>query len=145
MSGTYSFKDVTATIVGPGGSFNLGDGAAAAEEGITINRPDDVNTMLMGADGAAMHSLHAGKPGQITVRLLKTSPVNAQLSAMYALQTASSALHGNNVITIRNAATGDVITCQQCAFKRFPDINYAKDGGMNEWVWDSGRVDTQLG
>jgi hypothetical protein len=142
---TYSFKDVVATISGPGGSFNLGDESGAAEEGITVNRPDDVNTMMMGADGSVMHSLHAGKPGLITARLLKTSPVNAQLAQMYALQTASSSLHGQNVITIRNAATGDVITAQQCAFKRFPDITYAKDGNANEWTWDSGRVDGLLG
>jgi hypothetical protein len=142
---SYSFKDVVATITGAGGSFNLGDGSAAAEEGITISRTDDVNTMMVGADGKVMHSLHAGKPGQVTVRLLKTSPVNEQLSQMYALQTASSALHGNNIITLRNTATGDVVTCQQCAFKRFPDLSYAKDGGMNEWVWDAGIVDSLLG
>ena len=138
---TYSFLDVTASITGPGGSFNLGFGAGAAEEGITITRPDDKNTMLIGADGTPMHSLHAGKPGMVSVRLLKTSPVNGQLSQMYALQTSSSTLHGQNVITVRNNATGEVTTCQQAAFKKFPDISYAKDGNSNEWTFDIGIID----
>lgn len=138
---TYSFLDVVATIVGPGGSFNLAYGAGAAEEGLTTSRPDDKNTMTHGADGQVMHSLHAAKPGLLTVRLLKTSPVNQQLSAMYALQTVSSALHGQNVVTIRNVATGEITTCQQTAFKKFPDVTDSKDGNTNEWTFDVGVMD----
>lgn len=141
---TYSFLDHTATIVGPGGSFNLAAGAATSEEGVTITRTDDKNTMMIGADGSVMHSLHAGKPGLATIRLLKTSPVNAQLSQMYALQTTSSALHGQNTLTLRNSVTGEIVTCQQCAFKKFPDLTYAKDGGSNEWQFDVGVVDALL-
>lgn len=142
---TYSFQDVVGTIVGPGGSFNLASEAGAAEEGVTINRPDDKNTMMVGAGGEVMHSLHAGKPGMVTVRLLKTSPVNAQLSQMYSLQAVSSSLWGNNVMTFRNPVSGDVITCQQVAFKRFPDVSYAKDGNINEWTFDVGVIDGLLG
>lgn len=142
---TYSFLDVTAAIIGPGGSFSLGSGTGAAEEGITVEMTEDKNSMVTGADGSVMHSLHAGKSGTVTVRLLKTSPVNAQLSAMYAFQTASSALHGQNVISIRDLARGDVITCQQVAFKRMTPVNYGKDGGTNEWTFDAGQIDTFLG
>ncbi|MBU9403923.1 DUF3277 family protein, partial [Burkholderia multivorans] len=60
---TYSFQDVTATIVGPGGAFSLGYGSANAEEGITIAQAGDKNTMTVGADGEVMHSLHADKSG----------------------------------------------------------------------------------
>lgn len=141
---TYSFADVQASIVGPGGSFPLANGAGAAEEGITVTRPDDKSTMLIGADGQVMHSLHAGKPGMVTVRLLKTSPVNEQLSQMYALQTTSASLHGNNVIVIRDINSGESITCQQAAFKRFPELNYAKDGRFNEWTFDVGIIDALL-
>lgn len=142
---TYSFLDVQASITGPGGSFSLGSGAGNAEEGITIAMVDDKNTMTIGADGSPMHNLHASKGAEVTIRLLKTSPVNAKLSALYALQTTSSGLHGQNVITLNNNISGDSVSAIQCAFKKFPDNNYAKDGGMMEWRFDAGIVDQALG
>lgn len=134
---TYSFLDVTAAIDGPGGSINIGAGAGVAEEGITIEGVNDKNTMLVGADGAGMHSLMADESSTVTIRLLKTSPVNAQLSQMYNAQTVSSATHGRNTITVRDIARGDSITLQQVAFKKRPAIEYAKEAAMMEWTFDA--------
>jgi hypothetical protein len=142
---TYSFLDVVASITGPGGTFSLGNGAGPSEEGITIDMVEAKNTMTIGADGSVMHSLHAGKGGTVTVRYLKTTPANAQLQAMYDLQTTSSALHGINVIVVANPVSGDVTTCRNCAFQKKTALTYAKDGGTNEWVFDAGQVDTVLG
>ena len=142
---TYSFMDVQAAITGPGGSFNLGYGSSNSEEGITVTMVEDKNIMVTGADGSPMHSLRAGRSGQFTIHLLKTSPTNALLSQLYNTQTISSALHGKNVITIRNLASDDVITGAQCAFKKLPDITYAKDATMMNWVFDVGISTTVLG
>lgn len=142
---TYSFIDVQATLVGPTGVINLGYGAANSEEGISIAMGGDKNTMMIGADGEGMHSLHADKSGQITVRLLKTSPQNAKLMAMYDAQTIASQLHGQNVITVTNSKSGDVTVGRECAFKKKPDLNYRKDGDIVEWVWDAIKIDTVLG
>ena len=142
---TYSFLDVSAAIVGPGGAFQLGNGAGAAEEGIDIEPMAEKETMTIGADGVPMHSLHADKSGTVTVRLLKTSPVNAQLNAMYNLQQLSAAVWGNNVITLTNSVTGESITCRSVAFKKKPKMAYAKDGGTNEWQFNAGFVDSTLG
>lgn len=142
---TYSFQDCNATLVGPTGVINLGYGAAVAEEGISIEMAGDKNTMTVGADGEGMHSLHADKSGQITVRLLKTSPQNAKLMAMYTAQTASAALHGQNVITVTLPTAGDITVARQCAFKRRPNLNYAKEGDLVEWVWDAIKIDGLLG
>ena len=90
MSNVYSFLDVNASLVGPGGAINLGQGAATSEEGITIEAAEDINTMVVASDGTPMHSLSANKAGTVTVRLIKTSPVNQKLSALYALQTAAA-------------------------------------------------------
>lgn len=141
----YSFRDVQATLVGPTGFIQLGYGAAVADEGISIDMAGDKNTMMVGADGNGMHSLHADKSGTITVRLLKTSPQNAKLQAMYDAQTINSSLHGQNVITINNPASGDVTTARECAFKRKPALNYKKDGDIVEWVFDAIKIDTILG
>ena len=140
----YSFLDVNAALVGPGGFINLGSGAGNAEEGITISATGDKNTMTIGADGSVMHSLLADKSGTLTVRLLKTSPTNQLLAAMYAFQTASASQHGQNVVTVSDAR-GDMVICRQVAFKKAPDLTYAKEGGMNEWNFDAGTIDRVLG
>ena len=142
---TYSFIDVAASIVGPGGAFSLGYGSGNAEEGISIAMTEEKNTMTVGADGSVMHSLHAGNSGTITLRFLKTSPTNQQLSVMLDLQRVSSALWGNNTIVISDPARGDQISCTQCAFQRWPNITYAKDGGVQEWQFHSGSINGILG
>lgn len=142
---TYSFADVVASIAGPGGSFPLAYGAGTADEGITVAMTEEKDTMTTGSDGSVMHSLHAGKSGKFTVRLLKTSPTNALLSTLYGFQTTSSQFHGQNVLTIANPATGDLITGSLAAFAKLPNLTYAKDGGSNEWEFNVGRIDYVLG
>lgn len=141
----YSFLDVVAAIAGPGVAANLGSGAGVAEEGIDIAPLEDKNMMQIGADGRAQHSLIASDAGTVTVRLLKTSPVNAILMAAFEFQSSSSSLWGRNVLTVVNTTTGDVTTIQQAAFKKKPDIGYKKEAGFNEWVFDSGKINTVLG
>lgn len=142
---TYSFLDVTASLAGPTGVIDLGQGSANSEEGITQTMGGNKNTMTIGADGEVMHSLRADKSGTITVTLLKTSPVNKKLSLAYNAQSQSSATWGNNVIVIRNTASGDISTARSCAFQKQPDFNNAKEGGTVAWVFDCGKIDQLLG
>lgn len=142
---TYSFLNVQCAIVGPGGAFNLGTGAGVSDEGITIAMVGEKDTMVVGADGSVMHTLNADKSGTLTVRLLKTSPTNAQLSIMYALQTVSSAMHGQNTVTIRDSARGDVTTCRLTAFRKQPTLSYTKAGAVQEWEFNVGIIDQLLG
>lgn len=141
----YSFLNVVATIAGPGGVFNLGQGAAVAEEGITIEAAEDKNVMTIGADGRGQHSLVASDAATVTIRLLKTSPINAALMAMYDLQSASSALWGQNVITVVDTGRNDLTTLQSVAFKKKPTLTYAKEAGFNEWVFDAIKANSVLG
>lgn len=142
---TYSFLNCQAAIAGPTGAFNIGTGAGVADEGITIAMVGDKDTMVIGADGSVMHTLNADKSGTLTLRLLKTSPANYQLSLMYAAQTISSALHGLNTITVRDSARGDVTTCRQAAFRKQPTLSYTKAGAIQEWEFNVGIVDQLLG
>lgn len=141
----YSFLNVNATIAGPGGVVNLASGAAAAEEGITIEPVEDKNVMTIGADGKGQHSLIASDAVKVTVRLLKTSPVNAALQLMYNLQSASSALWGINVITVVDSGRNDYTAVQGCAFNKRVPLTYAKEGGINEWVFDGIAANSILG
>ena len=153
-SQTYSFLDVHATIQGPGASFQLGGpnssvqlgaGSGLADEGITLSRAEDKNTQTVGADGKAMNVLNAANNGTVTVRLQQISPVNKMLMDLYNAQRGSSTTWGQNVITITDIARGDKHTCRQVAFKKAPDLTYAKAGSTREWVFDVGHIDSQLG
>lgn len=142
---TYSFMDVSASLSGPTGVIDLGYGSANSEEGIVIAMSGAKNTMTIGADGEPMHSLHADKSGTITVNLLKTSPVNKKLSLMYNAQSQSSATWGNNVIVVRNKASGDMSTARSVAFQKLPDNTNGKAGNTQAWVFDCGKIDQLLG
>lgn len=145
MNTTYSFLEVQAAIIGPGGVINLGAGAGVADEGISIDPTNEMNTMVVGADGSGMHSLHADKSGRLVVRLLKTSPTNALLMAMLAFQRSSGATHGQNTISIVDSNRGDAITAQQVAFTKVPSLNYGKEAGMIEWEFSAVKIDNGLG
>jgi len=142
---TYSFLDVQAAITGTGGSINLGANAGVAEEGITIEAVADANTMTIGADGSGMHSLSANTASTVTIRLLKTSPTNAQLMQMYQTQRKSSAAWGKNTITVRDVVRGDNITLTEVAFKKVPSNTYAKEGGNLEWTFDAINTNNLVG
>ena len=144
-SQAYSFLDVAASINGPGGSFALGAGSAPDKEGITISFSEDKNNLDVGADGTPMNSLRARQNGVVTVRLQKTSPVNAQLASLYNTQKQSSALWGQNIIKISDMQRGDIYSCQVCAFKKFPDNMYQEDAGRIEWTFDAGIIEPLLG
>lgn len=141
---TYSFADVLCTLTGPGGIIPLGAGAGTAEEGITVEMTGDKNTLTVGSDGKPMNSLHAGNPGRMIVRLLKTSPTNAALMALYNFQKASGANWGQNVIVVSDIR-GDFISGKVCAFSKVPTLTYATVAGLNEWVFDAGAIDHILG
>lgn len=145
MSNVYSFLEIQAALVGPGGAISLGSGAGNAEEGLSISPSGEIDGMQIGADGSGQHSLYADKSGKVTVRLLKTSPVNQLLSAMYAFQTASGSTHGQNTLTISDSERGDVVTCRQVAFAKAPDLSYAKDAGIIEWEFNAIYIDRLLG
>lgn len=142
--GAYSFLNVVASLVGPGGNVNLGAGAGNAEEGITTSMLEEKGDYKTGADGQIMQSLRASNTGKVTVRLLKTSPTNALLNAMYNAQRINAGLWGQNVIRVADVQRGDVILATQVAFTKQPDVVYAKDGNMMDWEF-VGVVDEILG
>lgn len=143
--GVYSFIDTSATWTGPGGTLSLGSTSGVADEGITIEYAEEIGHMDIGADASVQHSLHANKSGKITIRVLKTSPINQQISAKIAFQRASAANYGQDTFSIANLVTGDIITCQHVAPSKFSPITYAKDAGMNEWELNAGLIEPTLG
>ena len=141
---TYSFLSVQATLRGPGGVIQLGSGSGAAEEGISIDMIEDKDGMTIGAGGEIMHSLRASNAGTVTIRLLKTSPLNAALSNLYNFQKSSPANWGQNSLIVSDTYRGDVITGNTMAFNRQAPVTYSKDGTTMEWKFQ-GNVQDLLG
>ena len=141
----YSFLDVAATIVGTNGVISLGSSSGNAEEGIAVAFAEDQVTTTIGADGTGMHSIHGGQSGVVTVRLLKSSPTNAALNAMYAADRAVPSSGGQNTIVVTWLTGGDVITAKQCAFTKFPDEAYGKVGAVLEWRFNAVYITPILG
>lgn len=142
---TYSFLDTACSLASDDANIDLGYGAGVAEEGITFSMAGDKNTMVIGADGEGMHNLHCDNSGQVTIRLLKTSPANAKLSNLYNLQKSSTKKWGKNTITMNHAGSGDNGTAFKCAFKKCPDLANAKTGSLVEWTFDAIKIDIKLG
>lgn len=142
---TYSFQDVVMTLAGPGGVLSLGYGNAVAEEGISIEPIEDKNTLTIGADGEGMHSLHSSNAKKFTLRLLKTSPQNQLIQAMYNTQKTSAALWGLNMIVVRQTASGDTHTGVDGAFVKVAPNGYKKVGDFLEWAWDCIKGESELG
>ena len=72
----------------------------------------------------------------VTIRLLKTSPVNAQLRELYNFQDVGSVAWGKNVITIRNIVTGDEEVISGAAFAGLPENSWATEGNTLEWTFN---------
>lgn len=141
----YSFLDVSASMTGPGGVALFGGlQGGVAEEGISIRPEGQKNTMTIGAGGTVMNSLRAAKNGLIIVRLLKTSPQNPVLGAMYDAQTISSTLWGTNIIVVTHPS-GEVVTCRSCAFRNPPEMVWATNGNVLEWEIEAGLIDRVFG
>jgi hypothetical protein len=141
----YSFTDVHATIVGPGGTAILGNDAGPAEEGISIEATEENDTMMIGGDGSVAHSQHASKAGKITVRLLKNSPMNAVLRQMYNFQKRSSVFHGKNTLVITNLANAQIYSCTGVAFARMPPDAFAKTANVIDWEFNASRIEPDSG
>ena len=143
---TYSFLDTSLSIIGPGVSASIGgSGTGDSEEGFSIEYAEDKDTMTIGADGSGMHSLHAGQSGMIVVRLLKTSTVNQILQYAYDFQRLSSSNWGQNTMVWRNSVVGDYGSGIGASFRKFPNLNYAKEGGTQEWGFNVVQLDVILG
>ena len=145
QSGAYSFIDVTATMDGPGGKFDI-SGSGVSEEAIRVSMTNDKNTMVIGARGDGMHSLRVSTAARITISLLKTANGNAQMNALYRYQSVpGAAFWGQNTLTIINAISGDAIIATAGAFVRQTDVVYAVEGGLNSWVFDFTATELILG
>lgn len=131
--GTYSFLSVQASIIGPGLNAQIGSTSGAAKDGLSTEFDEDKTTVTTGADGTIMTSLRASMTGRITVRLLKTSPINQILNTAFNFQRAGAGNWGQNSLRIVDKVRGDVVSGSQMSFVRHPANTWSEEGNILEW------------
>lgn len=140
-SNVYSFENCVAALAGLGGAFPIGYGAGNAQEGISmVGNVESKGIGLVGADGTIMPTLRASKMGRWTVKLLKTSPTNALLQALFNAQSTNPALWASNLLTLADNVRGDAFSLSQAWFTKQPDIVFAQDGNVNDWEFEGYHV-----
>ena len=136
---SYSFLDTSANIqLIPGGVVDLTQGS---EGGISITQENSQNQRRMGASGDWMNVLVAGRPANVQVKFLKNSPAHTLLTAAYNIQSINSAAWGQNSITVKHSALGDLAVFAGVAFTKYPDLIYDVAGEMMTWGFECGRID----
>jgi hypothetical protein len=131
----YSFMNIQCTLSGPSVQASLGYGAQNAKEGISFEMLEDKDMMMIGADGAVMHSLRMGNGARFSVRLMKTSPMNNTLSIAYNFQRLNAGFWGQNTLVVSDVQRGDLVAGSSVAFARHPGVTWAEDGNINEWTF----------
>jgi hypothetical protein len=125
--------NVAGSIAGPGGVVSIGYPNGNAKEGLHVEYLEAKDAMVVGADGAIMHSLRSGNAARVTVNLLKTSPTNALLSNLYNFQRTQASFWGLNTIAISDVQRGDVGAGSQMAFERHTGVVWAEDANIMQW------------
>jgi hypothetical protein len=131
----YSFLNIQASIVGPGLTAQIGASAGAAKEGLSTAFDEDKSVITTGSDGSIMTTVRASMTGTITVRLLKTSPVNVLLSRAFNFQRSSAINWGGNIIRVVDKVRGDVVTGRQMSFVKHADNVWSEEANILEWTF----------
>ena len=133
---TYSFKDLTGSLVGQnlvllfGGELGIGK--------VTFTNHTDHNAQDTAADGVVVHSFVAGDSGEIEIECQQTSIVHhALLNWLNSLKTSSmngdiSAWAGTNGI-FRNTLDGSVHQCVGVSPQKAADKTYTASMGRVNW------------
>lgn len=139
LTGSYDPSQVV-VVVGPVIVNGFSDGDA-----IMAERYEDNTSMKVGIDGQVGRARNANKTGFFTFKLLPTSSVNAQLSALFALDNLSSDAGVVLPIAIYDGSGADLAVATQAWLKKMPSLTKGKEVGENEWVFDAADMKIFLG
>jgi hypothetical protein len=98
---------------------------------------------MAGADGQVVRVASADKRGEITVTLMASSLSNDFLSAQAALDD----LTGINTqpLLIKDLLGTTLISAQQAWIKKPADVEFGKEAGTREWVFECGELNILVG
>jgi hypothetical protein len=142
----YSFLDTTVVISAPPvvpahEVSHYADG----DDSIMIKRREDGITDKIGADGKMALARSANKSGEITLKLMQTSPSNHVLVEIYTLQQQKGGKFIPIQVLFQDVNRQDRAAAVAGYIKNLPEITRGAAVNTQEWVIVCESLDVRLG
>lgn len=109
----------------------------AAEDGILkVTEADDAFKAKVGADGTVVRSQTGNQLFKATLKLLYTSAINAELSALHVADRLSTNGTGVGPFLLKDNNGSTVFEATSAWITKWPDFEIGKEVGMLEWPID---------
>ena len=131
LTGTYDPQKMICSVAGVTLSgFSDGDM-------IIARRSEDMSFMRVGGDGSVARARNANKTGEFEFRLLQTSNVNAQLSALFAIDNLGNDGVIDVPITIADLSGFSLCTATSAWLKSIPEGTFGKEISERVWIFSA--------
>lgn len=104
---------------------------------ITITQPEDTFTKVRGADGMIERVLRHVLDAEITISLMRGSPINDALTTLFLIDREEGLGKVPFLLKDLNSTT-TIASFLQCWIKKLPDLVGSTGDGQKEWVVDTG-------
>jgi hypothetical protein len=115
----------------------------ASDNMIDAKRSEDSYTKYVGVLGEVTRSRQYNKSGEITFRLMQSSPLNDVFSGLRQLDEQSNA--GVVPVMLKDFNSTTSITCSEAWIRKNPDYGLGKDMKEAEWTFDCADLDEFFG
>ncbi|NIQ92449.1 MAG: DUF3277 family protein [Deltaproteobacteria bacterium] len=105
---------------------------------VTVERDERMFTKQMGTQGEGTRSKSNDRSGRITIMLMQTSPSNAILSSLAALDEYGNA--GLVNAQVKDASGKSIYQAETAWIEGYPNAEYANEAGPREWVIVSDKI-----
>lgn len=106
-------------------------------------RNEDAFNQVVGAQGDVVDVRNRNRSGLVTFTVLDASPTNDFLTVL-ALGDELTGL-GFGALMIKDLNGTTLIKSAAARIKKFPDVEFAKDGGTNDWVLQCAEIEFFVG
>lgn len=103
-------------------------------------------TSKAGTDGEVTRSKTNDRRGTVTIMLEQTSPANAELSALRALDINTPGGAGVGALLIRDRLNGETLyRAAEAWIQKLPDSSFDRESQSREWVIECAKLDAFIG
>ena len=95
-------------------------------------RNEDAFKQVVGAQGDVVDVRNRNRSGVVTFTVLDASPTNDFLTVLALSDELTGLAVGALMIKDLNGTT--LVKCANARIKKFPDVEFAADGGTNDWA-----------
>lgn len=109
---------------------------------LSAKRNEDSQILIVGADGDGCFVKSNNKSGEVTLTLLRSSPSNDILSALYKVQ---ESLPVPQPLFAKDGLGTSLISSAKALIKKIPDLTFSKEMNTAEWVFIVHDLDIFVG